>query len=60
MKCSHCGKEFDGRACWRYGLLLFVEDPTLFRSKTETETLPRPAETLEPSTETLPGPAGGK
>lgn len=46
------------KVCYQCGLmLLFVEDPTIFRPKTGTETLPRPAISPEPDVNTLPRPA---
>jgi hypothetical protein len=49
------------KVCYHCGLmLLFVRDPAIFRPKTGTETLPRPASAPEPSKETLPRPANGE
>jgi hypothetical protein len=45
--CHHCGL-----------MLMFVKDPSIFRPKTGTETLPRSASEPELSTETLPRAAG--
>jgi hypothetical protein len=46
------------KVCYHCGLMLmFVQNPALFRPKTGTETLPRPAGVPEPSKETLPRPA---
>lgn len=45
--------------CYRCGaMVVFVEDPSIFRPKTGTETLPGPASAQESPTETLPRPTG--
>lgn len=46
------------KVCYHCGLmLLYVKAPTIFRPKTGTETLPRPANAPDPDVKSFPRPA---